>query len=233
MHCIALLVYQPQIGPSHWQPIKYTASPGEWQSVISPHVGTSVIKRLAEAAFVSSSVVAIATTAAPEPVATATASSETPSPSTSESSSSVATVATAKAPVAAVTELLLLQLWEFCGYSQLPTATVCPVLLLEHHEGEKNVSSKSQQHSTVDLSLLLIKFWRHYNNYTDRTDSSLMFSPESPWLCQQGHQNKRPVKTHKGEMMSVNCLTLHKQAWTHLQTGFTHLTVVFQVTCCV
>lgn len=93
--------------------------------LISSQVGASGIKSLAEAAFVSSSsVVAMAT--APEPVATATMSPKASSPSTSEPS---ATVTTAEASVTTVSELLLLQLWELCGYSQLPTATVLPIVL--------------------------------------------------------------------------------------------------------
>lgn len=109
---------------NHCQPRRVTAS------LISPQVGTSVIKSLAEVAFVSPSVVAIATTtAAPEPVTTATVSPEIPASSTSEPSSSVTAVTATEASVATITHLLLLQLWELCGYSQLPTATVCPTLL--------------------------------------------------------------------------------------------------------
>ncbi len=92
-------------------------------SLISPQVGTSVIESLAKAAFVSSSVVAIATTAIPR-------APETPPPSTSEPSSPVTAVTAAKASVTTVTELLLLQLWELCGHSQLPSPTILPVLLL-------------------------------------------------------------------------------------------------------
>lgn len=82
----------------------------------------------------SSSVVAMAT-ATPEAVTTATVSPKITPPPTSEPSSSVTTVTTAKASVATVTELLLLQLWELCGYSQLPTATILPVLLLKGQVG--------------------------------------------------------------------------------------------------
>lgn len=92
-------------------------------SLISPRVGTSIIKSLAEVAFVPSSVVAIAASAA---TTTVTEATETPPPSTSKPSSSVTA---AKASVASVIELLLLQLWELCGYSQLPTATILPVVL--------------------------------------------------------------------------------------------------------
>lgn len=91
-------------------------------SLISPRVGTSIIKSLAEVAFVPSSVVAIAASAA----TTVTEATETPPPSTSKPSSSVTA---AKASVTTVIELLLLQLWELCGYSQLPTATILPVVL--------------------------------------------------------------------------------------------------------
>jgi len=100
---------------SHRQPIKTNRV---IDSPENPQVGTSVIKSLAEVAFMSSSVVAIATSTTPEPVATATISPEIASPSTSEPSS-----------VTTVTKLLLLQLWELSGYSQLPTTTVFPVLL--------------------------------------------------------------------------------------------------------
>lgn len=133
-------------------------------SLIIPQVGASVIKSLAEAAFVSSSVVAIATAVVPEPVTTAAASSETPAPSASEPSSSVAAVTAAKASVATVIELLLLQLWKFRGYSQLPAATICPVVLSKDQEGEKDVSALPfSTTAPLDLSFL-----------------SLMFSPASP-----------------------------------------------------
>lgn len=127
-------------------------------SLISPQVDTSVIKSLAEAAFLSSFVVAVATTAVPEPVTTATVSSEIPSPSTSEPSSSVAAVTASKAPVATVTELLLLQFWEFCGYSQLPTATILPVLLLKDQGCEKDVSCLSIPRHTVKLFIFYYRF---------------------------------------------------------------------------
>lgn len=90
--------------------------------LFSPQVGNSIIKSLTEAAFVYSSVVAIATTAVPE-------APEISPPSTSEPSSS------SSSSVSAVTELLLLQLWELCGNSQLPTATILPALLLKNQVG--------------------------------------------------------------------------------------------------
>lgn len=89
-------------------------------SLFSLQVGNSIIKSLTEAAFVSSPVVAIATTTVPE------APGISP-PSTSEPSSS--------SSVSAVIELLLLQLWELCGNSQLPTATIPPALLLKNQVG--------------------------------------------------------------------------------------------------
>lgn len=119
---------------NHCQPSWVTVCP------ISPQISTLVIKRLVECAFVSPSVVAVATAAAvPEPVATATASTETPSPAASESSS-VTTVTTAKASVTSVTELLLLQLWQLCGHSELPTATVLPCFLMEEQVGRQRIS---------------------------------------------------------------------------------------------
>ena len=110
-------IHRPHITPHHCQPIKTTAS-------LSPQVGASVIKSLAEAAFVSSSVVAATV---PEPVAAAAISPEITSPSASEASSSVATVTIAKASVAVIVWLLL-QIWELCGCGQLPTATILPAL---------------------------------------------------------------------------------------------------------
>lgn len=86
----------------------------------------SVIKSLIEAAFLSSSVVAMATATVSEPVSAATASPEIPSPSTSEASFSVAP---ARAPVSALSELPLLQVWKYRGYTQLPATTIFPVFL--------------------------------------------------------------------------------------------------------
>ena len=99
-------------------------------SLISPQAAVSIIKSLTEAALVtSSSVVAIATTAVPE-------APRISAPSASESSSS-------RSSVRALTELLLLQLWELCGYSQLPTATILPVVLLDDPAGaEKGVTKR-------------------------------------------------------------------------------------------
>lgn len=123
---------------NHCQPSWVTVCP------ISPHISTLVIKRLVECAFVSPSVVAVAATAAavPEPVATATVSTETPSPAASEPSS-VTTVTTAKASVTTVTELLLLQLWQLCGHSELPTATVLPCFLMEEQVWRQRISNRT------------------------------------------------------------------------------------------
>lgn len=97
--------------------------------------GSSVIKSLTEAAFLSSSSVVVkATTAILEPVTTATVSPEISSSSTSEASTAV----TAEPSVTAIIELLLLQLWKLCGYSQLPTATVLPVVLLWDQEEKQS-----------------------------------------------------------------------------------------------
>lgn len=116
--------------------------------LISPHVGTLIIKRLAEAAFVSSSVVVAAAAATvPEPVATA--STETPSPAASEPSSVTAVTATkASVPAvtatkAAVTGRLFFQLWQFRGHSQLPAAAVRPGLLSEKQAVQQECRSLS------------------------------------------------------------------------------------------
>lgn len=96
----------------------------------SPQTGMSIIKSLTEVAFVSSSVVATATV--PEPPEISAPSASEP-PSTSSSS------------FRAVVKLLLLQLWELCGYSQLPTATIPPALLLkDQQEWEKDISTTTQ-----------------------------------------------------------------------------------------
>lgn len=98
-------------------------------SLISPQAAISIIKSLIEAALVTSSVVAIAATAVP-------GAPEISPPSASESPSSCSSVR-------ALTELLLLQLWELCGYSQLPTATILPVVLLDNPAGaEKGVRKR-------------------------------------------------------------------------------------------
>lgn len=103
-----------------------TLQVSESQSV-QPQAGCSVIEGLAEGALVSSSVavVKVASTVA-EPVVAITP--KISSPSTSEPPS-FTTVTTPEAPITTVTELLLLQLWELCGYSQLPAATILPVAL--------------------------------------------------------------------------------------------------------
>lgn len=97
--------------------LKPLPAQGVTASLISPHVGTLVIKSLAEAPFVSPSVVAIATTAASEPITTTTMSPKTPASSTSESSSSITAVTATKASVATITGLLLFKLWELCSYT--------------------------------------------------------------------------------------------------------------------
>lgn len=93
-------------------------------SLINPQVSNSIIKSLTEAAFVSSSVVAIATTAVPE-------APEISPPSASEPSSS--------SSVSTIIELLFLQLWELCGNCQLPTAAISPLLLLKNRVGWEKV----------------------------------------------------------------------------------------------
>lgn len=122
---------------------------------ISPQVGTSIIKSLAEAAFLSSSVapsvVAIAASA-PEAVTTATVSPEISPSTTSETTSPVTTVTAAKAST--VIELLFFQLWELCGYSQLPTATILPVLLLGDRVGGNDVS----RNTTKNIYNLIYSF---------------------------------------------------------------------------
>lgn len=167
-----------------------------WVTVcpISPHISTLVIKRLVECAFVSPSVVAVAAAAAvvPEPVATATVSTETPSPAASEPSS-VTTVTTAKASVTTVTELLLLQLWQLCGHSELPTATVLPCFLMEEQVWRQRISNRTASLLKYIFSLFF-HIYKKSTTYVEQMLGLLLFPPESPWLYQLGRQNKLPVR---------------------------------------
>lgn len=86
--------------------------------------GTLLIKRPTEAAFLASSFVARATVAISEtPKTSSSSASETPSSSSSSSLSS------SSPSSKTTTGLFNLQFWELCSDSQLPLATILPIIL--------------------------------------------------------------------------------------------------------
>ncbi|TNN72354.1 hypothetical protein EYF80_017393 [Liparis tanakae] len=119
-------------------------------------VGASIIKSFTEVTFVRSfggadgtaaaaTAPKPATTAAAAAAATATTTKTTPSPTPEAASSSASSSSASSA-----TELLLLQLWELCGHSQLPPATVLPAILLKDRTG----CLDSQSHNSFSADAL-------------------------------------------------------------------------------
>ncbi|KAF3832530.1 hypothetical protein F7725_026195 [Dissostichus mawsoni] len=112
--------------------VSYRSSEKDYrQKGIKDPVGFSIIKSFTEVTFVCSSGAAKApTAAAPESTASAAAASpEAPPPSASKASSSSVTAAVPS--IATVIHLLLLQIRELYGYSQLPTTTIFPAILMK------------------------------------------------------------------------------------------------------